>query len=282
MLNLVDLAGSERLKKSESQGIRLKEALHINSSLTALGKVVIALDSAGHGGGTVAGGNPDTAGAGGGATAQHVPFRDSKLTRVLQNSLGGNSFTSVVAALHPNPAHYEECLSTLQFANRCRNVTNNPRVNYLGDAAEDKDRKLKRLSDELTLMRSKLTQCERQGGLSSLDYVTKLSQLLNKLGVKASVTSRGGLMLNGVEISAEILLAEDGDTSGAATAGGSDATAGAGVGKGIGGSKWLGTSVEDYVKQSMERTKLNASEMGEEIAQLVTKYTTFTVHECFN
>ena len=98
MLNLVDLAGSERLKKSESAGIRLKEALHINTSLTALGKVVMALD-------------PSTVGT-------HVPYRDSKLTRVLQNSLGGNSYTSVMANIHPHPSFFEECLSTLQFANR--------------------------------------------------------------------------------------------------------------------------------------------------------------------
>jgi hypothetical protein len=70
MLNLVDLAGSERIKKSESSGMRLKEALHINTSLTALGKVVLALD-------------PEQG-------VSHVPYRDSKLTRLLQNSLGGN------------------------------------------------------------------------------------------------------------------------------------------------------------------------------------------------
>ena len=130
MLNLVDLAGSERIKKSESQGIRLKEALHINSSLTALGKVVMALDSSHdvvHG---------------------HVPYRDSKLTRVLQNSLGGNSYTSVIATIQIHPNYYEECLSTLQFANRCRNVKNNPKVNYVEDT-EDKDRRIKKLMEEL-------------------------------------------------------------------------------------------------------------------------------------
>ena len=82
-LNLVDLAGSERLKKSESQGMRLKEALFINSSLTALGKVVMALDPHNRGG------------------MGHVPYRDDKLTRVLQSSLGGNSYTALVATIHP-------------------------------------------------------------------------------------------------------------------------------------------------------------------------------------
>ncbi|CAM9924200.1 unnamed protein product, partial [Phaeothamnion confervicola] len=82
MLNLVDLAGSERLKKSASEGQRKSEALHINSSLTALGKVVMALDPTSNLGG-------------------HVPYRDSKLTRLLQNSLGGNAFTAVLATVHP-------------------------------------------------------------------------------------------------------------------------------------------------------------------------------------
>lgn len=68
MLNLVDLAGSERLRKSESTGLRMQEALSINSSLSALGKVVMALDPS--------------------VPAQYVPYRDSKLTRLLQNSIG--------------------------------------------------------------------------------------------------------------------------------------------------------------------------------------------------
>ena len=88
-LNLVDLAGSEPLKKSESQGMRLKEALFINSSLTALGKVVMALDPHNRGG------------------MGHVPYRDDKLTRVLQSSLGGNSYTALVATIHPAEVRWE-------------------------------------------------------------------------------------------------------------------------------------------------------------------------------
>lgn len=112
-LHLVDLAGSERLKKSESSGIRMEEALHINKSLTALGKVIVSLDPA--------------------QTNAHVPYRDSKLTRLLQNALGGDSYTSVLATIRPTRSHAEECLSTLQFANRCRKVANNPRVHRVGE-----------------------------------------------------------------------------------------------------------------------------------------------------
>ena len=88
MLNLVDLAGSERIKKSESSGLRLKEALHINTSLTALGKVVLALDPS--------------------QNTSHIPYRDSKLTRLLQNSLGGNSYTTLLATIHPIPGYADE------------------------------------------------------------------------------------------------------------------------------------------------------------------------------
>ncbi|KAJ1446835.1 P-loop containing nucleoside triphosphate hydrolase protein, partial [Pelagophyceae sp. CCMP2097] len=109
-LHLVDLAGSERLKKSESSGLRLFEALHINKSLMALGKVIVALDPSER------------------SKNAHVPYRDSKLTRLLQNALGGDSFTSLLATIRPAKDHAEECLSTLQFANRCRRVANNPQV----------------------------------------------------------------------------------------------------------------------------------------------------------
>ena len=189
MLNLVDLAGSERLKKSESVGVRLKEALHINSSLTALGKVITALDPA--------------------LENSHIPYRDSKLTRVLQNSLGGNSHTTVIATIHPNANYYEECLSSLQFANRCRNVRNNPRVNYVKDD-EDKDRKIKKLMDELGALRSKVSQIgsggdlmgHLKGGSNNLGGNNKMNSsyllsLLKKLGINASLCADGTLLVNG-------------------------------------------------------------------------------------
>jgi hypothetical protein len=190
MLNLVDLAGSERLKKSESQGVRLKEALHINTSLTALGKVIMALDPT--------------------SDFSHVPYRDSKLTRVLQNSLGGNSYTSVIAAIHPSPKYYEECLSTLQFANRCRNVRNNPRVNYVEDT-EDKDRRIRKLNDEIGQLRSKLALHSNNGSMGDMktmfgnngngsdDKLTlpRIISLLKKFGMAATIGTDGVLVVNG-------------------------------------------------------------------------------------
>jgi hypothetical protein len=196
MLNLVDLAGSERLKKSESQGIRLKEALHINTSLTALGKVIMALDPS--------------------SETTHVPYRDSKLTRVLQNSLGGNSYTSVIAAIHPSPKYYEECLSTLQFANRCRNVRNNPKVNYVDDG-EDKDRKIRKLTDEVNLLRNKLSQAGQGGGGAgakqngdSMVSPAKLVTILKSLGINATLSPDNAILVNGKKFTLDDLGLNEG------------------------------------------------------------------------
>lgn len=269
MLNLVDLAGSERLKKSESQGVRLKEALHINTSLTALGKVIMALD-------------PST-------ESTHVPYRDSKLTRVLQNSLGGNSYTSVIAAIHPSPRYYEECLSTLQFANRCRNVRNNPRVNYVDDS-EDKDRKLKKLADEVASLRSKLSQFSSTvgksggggggGGGGDGMSLTRLVNILKTLGINASIAPDGSLMINGKKYSPSDLGLEGGG-SGVDSAGGASTSSGGSDGhKGKdGGSgnvsvdklqktiKELKESSETYSMRAKER-KLQVEEQSRELQKL--------------
>jgi len=99
-LFLVDLAGSERVKKSEVEGDHMKEAGHINKSLSALGNVMEALDR----------------------KASHVPYRDSKLTYLLQDSLGGNSRTMMIVAVTPVDIAYDESIHALQFATRVRRI----------------------------------------------------------------------------------------------------------------------------------------------------------------
>lgn len=103
-VNLVDLAGSERVKSTGASGATLKEGANINKSLSALGNVINALVEAGKGKGTF------------------IPYRNSKLTRVLQESLGGNSITSMLAALSPAACNFEETLSTLKYANRAKAI----------------------------------------------------------------------------------------------------------------------------------------------------------------
>jgi hypothetical protein len=113
ILYLVDLAGSERVKKSRSTGDRFHEARSINSSLSALGKCIHALSET--------------------KAAQHVPFRDSKLTRLLQDSLGGNCKTALIVTVGPSLRHLDETVSTLTFGMRAMHVHNKPAVNRQKD-----------------------------------------------------------------------------------------------------------------------------------------------------
>lgn len=129
-LNLVDLAGSERQTKTGVHGERLKEAAKINLSLSALGNVISALAD---------------------GRSAHVPYRDSKLTRLLQDSLGGNAKTVMVATLGPAPQHYDETLTTLRYANRAKNIHNQPRVNE-----DPKDALLREFQQEIARLRSQL------------------------------------------------------------------------------------------------------------------------------
>lgn len=108
--HFVDLAGSERAKKTGATGATMKEGININKSLLSLGNVIAALTD-------------ET------KKNAHVPYRDSKLTRILQDSLGGNSRTSMIACCSPAEFNFEETLNTLKYASRARNIKNKPVVN---------------------------------------------------------------------------------------------------------------------------------------------------------
>ncbi|XP_023578369.1 kinesin-like protein KIF17 isoform X2 [Octodon degus] len=141
-LNLVDLAGSERQSKTGASGERLKEATKINLSLSALGNVISALVD---------------------GRCRHIPYRDSKLTRLLQDSLGGNTKTLMVACLSPADNNYDETLSTLRYANRAKNIKNKPRINE-----DPKDALLREYQEEIKKLRTILAQQLSPGGLSAL------------------------------------------------------------------------------------------------------------------
>lgn len=106
VLFLVDLAGSERLKISEAQGVRKTETQHINKSLSALGDVCAALDST----------------SSSKTSTSHIPYRNSKLTLLLKDALGGNTTTCIIATVSPENSCSHETLCTLSFAQRCRNI----------------------------------------------------------------------------------------------------------------------------------------------------------------
>lgn len=139
-LNLVDLAGSERQSKTGATGERLKEATKINLSLSALGNVISALVD---------------------GRCKHIPYRDSKLTRLLQDSLGGNTKTLMVACLSPADNNYDETLSTLRYANRAKNIKNKPHINE-----DPKDALLREYQEEIKKLKAILAQQMGPGNLS--------------------------------------------------------------------------------------------------------------------
>ncbi|OMJ91088.1 hypothetical protein SteCoe_6451 [Stentor coeruleus] len=114
-LYLIDLAGSEKVGKTNVVGKRLEEAKNINKSLTMLGLVIYSLTD---------------------GKSTHIPYRDSKLTRVLQDSLGGNSKTSLIITCSPSPYNEAETLSTLRFGMRAKAIKNKPKVNREYTVAE--------------------------------------------------------------------------------------------------------------------------------------------------
>lgn len=118
--HFVDLAGSERLKRTSAVGERVKEGISINSGLHALGNVISAL------------GDPSKA-----KTITHIPYRDSKLTRLLQDSLGGNAHTLMIACVSPIEYNLNETLNTVKYANRARNIKNRAEVNAIEAGWDD-------------------------------------------------------------------------------------------------------------------------------------------------
>ncbi|PWN46165.1 kinesin-domain-containing protein [Ceraceosorus guamensis] len=118
--HFVDLAGSERLKRTAAVGDRAKEGISINAGLHALGNVISAL------------GDPAKA-----KKTTHIPYRDSKLTRLLQDSLGGNAHTLMIACVSPTEYNVSETVNTLQYANRARNIKNKAELNEVEAGWED-------------------------------------------------------------------------------------------------------------------------------------------------
>ncbi|KAL4563733.1 hypothetical protein LXL04_027778 [Taraxacum kok-saghyz] len=131
-LSLVDLAGSERTVQTNADGIRLKEGSHINRSLLTLTTVIRKLS--------------------GGKKSGHVPYRDSKLTRILQSSLGGNARTAIICTMSPALSHVDQSRNTLAFANSAKEVTNTAQVNMVVGEKQ----MVKHLQEEVTRLKAEL------------------------------------------------------------------------------------------------------------------------------
>lgn len=146
-LNLVDLAGSERQRKTNSLGQRQKEAIKINLSLSALGNVINSLMSASSIEQTNKSNNNDL----------HIPYRDSKLTRLLQDSLGGNAKTLMLANIGPASYNYDETIDTLSYASRAKCIQNRPRINE-----DPKDALLREFQREIETLKTRLATIKRK------------------------------------------------------------------------------------------------------------------------
>ncbi len=133
-LHFVDLAGSERLKNTGAQGERAREGISINAGLAALGKVISQLSSR--------------------QAGSHVSYRDSRLTRLLQDSLGGNAITYMIACVTPAEFHLSETLNTVQYAQRARAIQSKPRIQQVEEG--NKQAIIDRLKAEVAFLREQI------------------------------------------------------------------------------------------------------------------------------
>jgi kinesin family protein 3/17 len=136
-LNLVDLAGSERLSKTEAQGQRKIEGANINLSLTMLGIVISKLVS---------------------SKEKHIPYRDSSLTKLLSDSLGGNTKTVMIANIGPANSNYDETINTLWYAANAKKIKNKPKINE-----DPKDALLRNYQDEIEALKKQLNAAGIKG-----------------------------------------------------------------------------------------------------------------------
>ncbi|XP_031151340.1 kinesin-like protein KIF13B isoform X2 [Sander lucioperca] len=161
-LSLVDLAGSERAAKTGAAGERLKEGSNINKSLSTLGLVISALADQG------AGKN----------RSKFVPYRDSVLTWLLKDSLGGNSRTAMVATISPAADNYDETLSTLRYADRAKSIVNHAVVNEDPNA-----RIIRQLREEVEKLKEQLTEAESMKAPELKDRLEESEKLIQEMTV---------------------------------------------------------------------------------------------------
>ncbi|XP_057810222.1 LOW QUALITY PROTEIN: kinesin-like protein KIN-12E [Salvia miltiorrhiza] len=184
-LNLVDLAGSERQKSSGAEGDRLKEAANINKSLSTLGLVIMSLVDLAQG------------------KHRHVPYRDSRLTFLLQDSLGGNSKTTIIANVSPSICSANETLSTLKFAQRAKLIQNNAKINEDASAGVIAlQHQIQQLKDQLSfLMKNQNNPMELRdivpGTEQRLGYFSEVRKPTKEINVRdVCETQKGELTKN--------------------------------------------------------------------------------------
>nr|CDP25319.1 Putative protein of unknown function [Podospora anserina S mat+] len=190
-IRLVDLAGSERAKSTEATGVRLREGSNINKSLTTLGRVIAALA------------DPKKNNRGGTSV---VPYRDSILTWLLKDSLGGNSKTAMIACV--SPGDYEETLSTLRYADQAKRIRTRAVVNQDMMSMKERDERIAGLEEEVRLLQMRLdekksvTVAERSGG--EAEYKKRMVEQERRLEEYQAQVRRLNQMMEEKQMVAEV------------------------------------------------------------------------------
>ncbi|XP_075884719.1 kinesin-like protein KIF21A [Nelusetta ayraudi] len=228
--HFVDLAGSERLKRTGATGDRAKEGISINCGLLALGNVISALGDRSK-------------------RASHVPYRDSKLTRLLQDSLGGNSQTVMIACISPSDCDFMETLNTLKYANRARNIKNKVMVN------QDKaSQQISALRTEIARLQMELMEYKTGKRMAGEDGVESFSDMFHENSMLQTENSNLRVRVKAMQ---ETIDAQRARLTQLISDQANQALARAGEG----GSEEIGNMIQSYIKEIEDlRAKLLESE----------------------
>ena len=171
--HFVDLAGSERIKKTGATGKTLQEGIQINQGLLALGNVIAALTDEKK----IAAGKA------------FIPYRNSKLTRILQDSLGGNSRTTMIACVSPVESNYEETLSTIKYASRARNIKNKPVVNRDANSML-----IEALRNQITTLQTEISEYQSLLKQNNIDIPDNLKEVVETKAQETSNNRRSSVL----------------------------------------------------------------------------------------
>ncbi|XP_054608893.1 kinesin-like protein KIF21A isoform X2 [Dunckerocampus dactyliophorus] len=242
--HFVDLAGSERLKRTGATGDRAKEGISINCGLLALGNVISALGDRSK-------------------RSTHVPYRDSKLTRLLQDSLGGNSQTVMIACISPSDRDFMETLNTLKYANRARNIKNKVVVNQ--DRASQQ---ISALRTEIARLQMELMEYKTGKRIVGEDGMEGINDLVHENSMLQ--TENNNLRVR-VKAMQETIDAQRARLTQMLSDGANHALAKAGE-----GNEEIGNMIHNYIKEIEElRTKLLESEsLNENLRKILSRAST--------
>ncbi|XP_023203228.1 kinesin-like protein KIF21A isoform X4 [Xiphophorus maculatus] len=228
--HFVDLAGSERLKRTGATGDRAKEGISINCGLLALGNVISALGDRSK-------------------RSSHVPYRDSKLTRLLQDSLGGNSQTVMIACISPSDLDFMETLNTLKYANRARNIKNKVMVN------QDKaSQQISALRTEIARLQMELMEYKTGKRMVGEDGVESFSDMFHENSMLQTENSNLRVRVKAMQETIDVQRARLTQLL-------SDQANQALARAGEGGTEEIGNMIQSYIKEIEDlRAKLLESE----------------------